>query len=429
MQSSANPRWQQKQTLDNSSWMLNSSPNEAYTNIKRKGKGGQEEVGVKQASGGKGGKGEKDPAVQVLELAKGEVVINVGDFQWRTVVIGGAPALVALREVETPAGLLTQGFQVALSELARTPSSSDLSMQVLPGAPANAQEAALVLPGASFHVAINNAPSLTEAQARGREIRNHFLWTFFMGVAIAVLAGLCVVGLVRQSERLARQRSQFAAAAAHELRTPLAGLRMYGEMLADGLGDPAKSKDYARRVADEAERLGRVVGNVLNFTRLERGTLALKPEPGDLGALVRDCLVRQRPALEATGARVELDLPEPLPQARFDRDAVCHILQNLLDNAEKYSRAAADRTIRVALAPVPGAPGLVLSVADRGPGIPADLRQRLFRPFERGADPDAPPGLGLGLALSRSLARAQGGELAWSAAEQGGAIFSVRFPA
>ena len=151
----------------------------------------------------------------------------------------------------------------------------------------------------------------------------------------AGLAGLLVVAMVHQSERLAQQRAQFAAAAAHELRTPLAGMRLYGEMLAEGLGNPDRARDYARRIAGEAERLGRVVTNVLSFTRLEQGSISVRPQPGDLAAAVRDACRRQRPALEESGAELELELAEDLPPVSFDHDAVANILQNLLDNAEK----------------------------------------------------------------------------------------------
>ncbi len=167
----------------------------------------------------------------------------------------------------------------------------------------------------------------------------------------AALAGALLLWLVVQSEKLAQQRIRFAASAAHELRTPLAGLRLYGEMLAEGLGDPGRAREYARRMAGEAERLGRVVTNVLSFTRLERGALNVHLAAGDLAEAVRDAYQRQQPALEQAGAPVELELPENLPPVQFDRDAIAHIVQNLLDNAEKYTREREDRLIVLAIEP------------------------------------------------------------------------------
>ena len=227
-----------------------------------------------------------------------------------------------------------------------------------------------------------------------------------------------------QSEKLARERAQFAAAAAHELRTPLAGLQLYGEMLAEGMGDPQSSRRYARRLAGEAERLGRVVTNVLSFTRLERDSLGVKPQPDDLCSAVRDACERQRTTLEENGATLVLDLPEGLPPTLFDRDAIAHVVQNLLDNAEKYTRDAEDRSIRVRVAQTEG--HVTLTVSDNGSGIPESLERRLFRPFSRGQHPDATEGLGLGLVLVRALVEAQGGRVRYRPARSGGAAFVVQ---
>src|SRR5260221_7625556 len=120
-------------------------------------------------------------------------------------------------------------------------------------------------------------------------------------------------------------------------------------MLAGGWGHPPRGKDPARRAAEEAARLGRVVSNVLGFTRLERGALQVRPESGGRGAVVREWVDRQRPAVEAAGASLELSVADDLPEVKFDRDAIAEILQNLVDNAEKYSRSAKDRSIEVSL--------------------------------------------------------------------------------
>jgi signal transduction histidine kinase len=199
-------------------------------------------------------------------------------------------------------------------------------------------------------------------------------------------------------------------------------------MLAQGLGDPSRATEYATAMAGEAERLGRVVSNVLDYSRLERRSLPVRLEPGDLGAAVQDCLQRLAPALESAGARLDIRIDDRLPAVDFDRDAVFHMLQNLLDNAEKYSRGADDRRIHVALMPVAGANKVALAVTDHGPGIPKDVARHLFRPFKRAVDPNGPPGLGLGLALVRSLARAHGGQVTHEGAPGGGTTFTVTLP-
>jgi signal transduction histidine kinase len=123
--------------------------------------------------------------------------------------------------------------------------------------------------------------------------------------------------------------------------------------------------------------------------------------------------------------------PGPVSQSRFDRDAIAEIIQNLVDNAEKYSRTA--RTGRFEVALFPADHSVTLSVRDHGPGIPADVREKLFRPFARGNRDDAPAGLGLGLVLVKALAEAHGGRVAmppavarYADAPGGGALFTVR---
>ncbi len=364
-----------------------------------------------------------------------KVTITVSGFRWCSLPMANGPSLVALRDVTTPDGILVQGFVVSNEGVAESLKNAALPARFLPNSSAGAYVVAARLESAGWYIVVSAAKEFDAAHARVHHSEANFLEFFLAGVGAAGIAGLCVVVLVWQTEQLARQRSQFAASAAHELRTPLAGLRMYSEMLAEGLGDPLRAKDYAHRVAEEAARLGRVVSNVLGFTRLEHGALQVRPEPGDLAAVVRECVERQRPALEAAGASIQFSAVGDLPEVRFDRDAVAEILQNLIDNAEKYSRSAKDRSILVSLSWLRGRDGeqsarscAVISVSDRGPGIPADMRRRLFRPFARGGRDDAPAGLGLGLALVKALAEAHEGGVRYEARPDGGSVFTVLLP-
>ena len=354
------------------------------------------------------------------------VAIAVGGFQWCSMQTSNGQHLVALRDVTTPEGVLVQGFVISNEAVAESLKNAALPARFLPTASLGAYVVAARLERAGWYIVVSAAKDFGAAHLRVRRSETSFLELFLAGVGAASVAGLCVVVLVWHTERLARQRSQFAASAAHELRTPLAGLRMYSEMLAEGLGDPTRSKDYAHRVAEEAARLGRVVSNVLGFTRLERGALQVRPAPGDLASVVRECVDRQRPALEAAGARVELSIADALSEVRFDRDAVAEIVQNLIDNAEKYARTTGNRTIHVTL--TASERSVTLVVRDHGPGIPAEMRRRLFRPFARGNHEDAPAGLGLGLVLVKALADAHGGRVTYSDAPDGGALFTVILP-
>jgi len=204
-------------------------------------------------------------------------------------------------------------------------------------------------------------------------------------------------------------------------------MRLYGEMLAEDLGDPRRRREYATRISAEAERLGRVVSNVLGYTRLERGHLAVQPRPGDLAAAVAGAVERLRPTLASHGARLELSVEGELPEVCFDPDAVHQIVQNLVDNAEKYTRQAEDRRVDVGLRGRGEA--VELQVRDHGAGVAEPVRRHLFEPFVRGETGEAPGGLGLGLVLVRTLATAHGGDVRYESAPGGGALFCVTFPA
>jgi hypothetical protein len=218
------------------------------------------------------------------------VKVDVGPFEWHT--LASTPFLVALRSVRAPNLRLAQGFVVDSSEVARILVSSPVPAKFVTASSSKGVDAPVGATGWSVSAEISS--SVVRARAAGASIRARFRRAFGFGAGAAALAGLAMVGMVFQAERLARRRSRFAASAAHELRTPLAALRMHGEMLAEGLGDPERSRDYAAVIASESERLGRVVTNVLDFSRLERGGLRVTPTVGDLGAVVRDTVERQR---------------------------------------------------------------------------------------------------------------------------------------
>jgi signal transduction histidine kinase len=360
------------------------------------------------------------------------VTITISPLEWRTLPFAGKPAFVAVRQVQTPDGALTQGFVVDRAALESWLGSraGDSVAELHPDLSTEARSAkvddsrgAVLAPGWSLSVQ-PNPRTLAQSAADADAVARAFLVRFAGIGSIAVLVAVFVVVLVMRAETLAHERSHFAAAAAHELRTPLAGLQLYGEMLADGLGDPDKMREYARRMSDDASRLGRVVTNVLGFSQLERGSLSVDAHVGPLGDMLRELAERARPTLERAGASLDVDVSPDL-RGRFDGDALARIVGNLLDNAEKYTRGADDRTIR--LAGVDRGDAVEVSVEDHGPGVRD--KTKLFHPFSRGVTSDGPAGLGLGLALSRSLARAMGGELIYRPRDGGGATFVLQLPA
>jgi signal transduction histidine kinase len=251
-------------------------------------------------------------------------------------------------------------------------------------------------------------PALAEAEPTWSPARLS-LWIAWACLAVAAGA---VALLLRGALSLSERRGTFVSAVTHELRTPLTTFRIYTEMLSEGMvGDPETRGSYLRTLRAEADRLGHLVENVLSFARLERGRSI---DRRDL-LTARDLVDRVRPSLATRAERggMELAISEDIPDVRIQTDAsvVEQVLANLVDNAAKYAHGASDRRIHLDLA-ASGA-RLAVSVRDHGPGLSRWAVRRLFRPFSKSALDAAhsAPGVGLGLALSRRLSRALGGNL------------------
>jgi signal transduction histidine kinase len=244
-----------------------------------------------------------------------------------------------------------------------------------------------------------------------------------------LLAAAAVALVLRSALSLSDRRGTFVSAVTHELRTPLTTFRLYTEMLDEGMvRDSESQRTYLKTLRAEADRLGHLVENVLSFARLERGRAADNTEivsPADLlDRLVPRLTFRARQAgMELVAGATDVDSP-----VRADVSVVDQILSNLVDNAVKYAATASDRRIHIDLAP--SGSWLALSVRDHGPGLDRSVLRRLFRPFSKSAHEAAQsaPGVGLGLALSRRLARTLGGDLRLTENGPHGARFTLTIP-
>jgi signal transduction histidine kinase len=216
--------------------------------------------------------------------------------------------------------------------------------------------------------------------------------------------------------------------AAHELRTPLASISGYIEMLLDGdagaLND--RQTEFLKVVDGSAQRLLRITRDLLDAARLESGRMELILRPADFAGLVDEVLAELRPQLEARGQFVAFNAAPDLPLALIDRGRAAQVLANLLSNASKFGPI--DSSIRIDLRGESG--WLQVSVTDQGPGVPPADEERLFQPFERGAGARvrAQPGVGLGLYISRSLVELHGGRLWLRSLKGGGTSFFATFP-
>ena len=248
-------------------------------------------------------------------------------------------------------------------------------------------------------------------------------------VAAIVAGGSLLLWQARRSEAEAAQKTSFVANVSHEFKTPLTTIRLYSELLAQGrVRDAAQGGEYLRTIGRETQRLARLVNNALDFSRLEQGRKKYARERLDLAAELARFLDTHAPRLAEAGLALHRELPPtPLPLTT-DRDAVEQIVINLLDNACKYAASGGEVTV-IARS---GAAGRVeVRVADRGPGVPAEHRERIFEKFHRVDDAltAEKTGAGLGLSIARQLARGLGGRLRYAPRPGGGAEFILELGA
>lgn len=244
-------------------------------------------------------------------------------------------------------------------------------------------------------------------------------------LVLAIAVGSWLIGAdLRRQLALARQKTDFVSNVSHELKTPLTSIRMFSEMLAeDRVQDEAKRRHFLGIISAEAARLTRLINNVLDFARLERGEKKYDFVSCDLAALARDTVESYRPHLEATGFALKTLLPSVPVPIRGDRDALAQVLVNLLSNGEKYSGERKEIEVELAT----DGDRAELRVLDRGLGVPAGCEEKIFEQFFRAHDSlgSGIQGSGLGLTLARQIARAHGGDVAFRKREGGGSCFAV----
>jgi len=257
-----------------------------------------------------------------------------------------------------------------------------------------------------------------------------------LGLLIGVLVLAIVIGswlIVRSLNvelTIARQKTDFVSNVSHELKTPLTSIRMFSELLAEGrVADTAKQRSYLQIITAEAARLTRLINNVLDFSRMERGEKKYHFQPCDLAEVVRMAAETFRPHLEANGFRFDCEVPaEPVP-VHGDADALSQIVVNLLSNAEKYSNGGKEITLQLSpqRSPLPHA---AVKVLDRGSGVPRGCEEKVFEKFYRAHDSlsSGIQGSGLGLTIARQIARAHGGDVVYEQRDGGGSCFVLRLP-
>ena len=248
-----------------------------------------------------------------------------------------------------------------------------------------------------------------------------YLTTLLPPFLALVLGGVLLVLEITRERRESMLKTSFVSNVSHELKTPLTAVRLSAEMLREGRVKEEAQARYLEVIVRESERLTRLVDNVLDFGRLERGRRKFNLEARDVNELL-SVAEAQRPRVEAAGLTLMVR-SAPMPVMRtFDLDAVGQVLVNLIDNAVKY--AASGKTVEVSVSERGE-----ITVADRGPGIAAKHRSRIFERFYRCDDSITAKssGSGLGLSISSRLMAGMGGELVFAPRAGGGAVFIIKF--
>ncbi len=243
-----------------------------------------------------------------------------------------------------------------------------------------------------------------------------------------------------RQRRLAEIKSNFVSSVSHELRAPIASVTLMAESLERGtLDGPAREREYLRLIVQECRRLSSLVGNILDFSRIEQGRSRYGFEPTDVRDVVQRTLDVMRPYAEQRNVTVTCALPadaDNLPRPMCDPAALQQALVNLVDNAVKHSPAGS--TVTIGIEHVVGREGagvgereeIHLYVNDRGPGIPEGERERIFEPFYRGGSEllRETPGIGIGLTIVRHIAEAHEGRVVVESNADGGSRFTVVLP-
>ncbi len=223
----------------------------------------------------------------------------------------------------------------------------------------------------------------------------------------AMVARLAAAEVRREDSEAARR--SLIAAVSHDLRTPVTALRLLAEAVDDEIGDPAMRREYVRRLGVHIRALGGLIDDLFELTQMEAGAVAWTMRSIDLDELVEDTVAAMQPAAEAGGIAVAAQIDPALVPACANPERIQRVLFNLIQNAIRHTPADGSITVRATRA----GEDVEIEVGDTGSGIAAADRERIFEPFQQGADRAARTdgSAGLGLAISRAIVEAHGGRI------------------
>jgi signal transduction histidine kinase len=262
------------------------------------------------------------------------------------------------------------------------------------------------------------------------EIKRFTVLKMAMIVFIDALLGaglLLVYQNVRRELELSRQKSDFVANVSHELKTPLALIRLFAETLELGrVPSDERKKQYYQVINKESQRLAQLINNILDFSRIEAGRKEYRFAKTDLGRIVHDVVEAYRFPIEQQGFSLEVQVADDLPEIEIDKEALGQALLNLVNNAVKYSRD--EKSVKIEAKK--DGERVLISVADKGIGIAKSEHLKIFEKFYRAEDSlvHETKGSGLGLSLVKHIMEAHGGAVIVESAPGKGSTFTLALP-
>ena len=255
-----------------------------------------------------------------------------------------------------------------------------------------------------------------------------------LNIMIAALAGVMLIGLLAIYKSasaivdLSERRSRFVSSVTHEVKTPLTNIRMYVEMLEQGIArDQEREQDYFRIVGSESARLSRLINNVLEFSKLEKKQRHFDLQEGTLEDVIQEVheVMGEKLRQEGFTLKVEADRVEPF---KYDREVMIQILINLIENSIKFGKRSPAREISIRVRP--DGNWVKISVSDKGPGIPRGALKKVFDDFYRVESPltQTTSGTGIGLALVKKFVTAMGGSITATNNRGPGCTITISLP-
>ena len=270
-------------------------------------------------------------------------------------------------------------------------------------------------------------PALMKGLEMRKKVLSLYIAIIIFSAFFILVGSLFTLKELSGEWRMAQLKSEFVAALSHDLRRPLTSIRVFSEMLKEGLvSTEDKKKEYYDIISNESEQLTNLANNILDFSRIERGRKKYLFEYGNISKVAAETVENFKAHMGPSQERIVLDTEKDLPEFKMDASAISQAITNLLSNAVKYSPP--DSRIRVNV--VKRQANVMIEVIDEGMGIPKKEHKKIFKKFYRASQQDTNvEGSGLGLTLVKCAVEAHGGRVGIDSAPGRGSKFTIMLPA